>query len=985
MATSISSGTCPKRVPKGQAKKYSFCLLYDTAAAKEKLSGLSIATFNLNLGDQMSAASSEETSTGPDPSIPDISDLTVSEKMSCNFCNTEFTSKKEQKEHYRSDWHRYNLKQRIKGDNLVTVDEFELIAGNISSLSGSDSDLDSLSDIDTDGSQEPKSRKKQFRIPSHLWMSGYSSTDSDSECSTNRVEEAARKLSKVYFRNSAGELISLYRCILSHRKMYPRTNTELIPLVASLPDHMTWSVFMASGGHFAGAVFEKDKVLVHKTFHRYVVRAKRGTAQSTRDSQGNAPKSAGASLRRYNEAALIQDIQELLSSWSLQLKQCDLIFLYAPGFNRQIFFSGKNPPFQKDDTRIRMIPFQTKRPTFNEIKRVHGMLASIESYGHEADFQDFIPLSPPRTYSKEMDQLLVVLEDAMTPKQRKVWNRKIGRSPLAVDSSQQGSDNTGSQTSKTESDIKDTVAAVAIPDHVIKASNQTSSCSESELVFVKSKLSTADLKEFGGTKKPKRRKKLNRKRRPSKHQIEPDSNVCDEEKYHLKNSLYTACKMGDAESLKNLLAIFNRPFNPNLSADFSIPRSNSPKDNNKNYHDNMAVKHDSTSSEFQSTVQSYVDYDCDDIVDDTTTDDVSNDVKTTPIRKPLSKKCEGGKESVDTEVVTHSSSSKTSDNTESLQVSNDIIISKLDEFTIDNSEPQFPVPVDIRKENKENDTLEIHSDLNDGRESSVGECTNSQHQDGNQIEIHKDEIQNSESHREEIETSTDGPFGIIAGKEQFAISQSQTVLELPSPVVTESILNELIGDNEITLLHVAAKEGHKGIICMLLEAGADPTIRDKMGQTPYMVCPNKETRNEFRRFQGNYPEKYDYVKAQIPAPLTSEMESKRRQKDAERKRVQKKAKQEQLKVKKAEEAKARAEEMEKQRYMALSKREKRALAAEKRLISQVERDGGTKPVLSRCWQCGKDITGMLPFEYFDYKFCSPKCLQAHRKQQVTKS
>jgi hypothetical protein len=48
----------------------------------------------------------------------------------------------------------------------------------------------------------------------------------------------------------------------------------------------------------------REKMILHKTFHRYVVRAKRGTAQGTRDSQGNAPKSAGASIRRYNETAL---------------------------------------------------------------------------------------------------------------------------------------------------------------------------------------------------------------------------------------------------------------------------------------------------------------------------------------------------------------------------------------------------------------------------------------------------------------------------------------------------------------------------------------------------------------------------------------------------------------------------------------------------------------------------------------------------------
>ena len=52
--------------------------------------------------------------------------------------------------------------------------------------------------------------------------------------------------------------------------------------------------------------FVRDEVIAHKTFHRYTVRAKRGTAQGSRDKQGNAPHSAGASLRRYNESALTE-------------------------------------------------------------------------------------------------------------------------------------------------------------------------------------------------------------------------------------------------------------------------------------------------------------------------------------------------------------------------------------------------------------------------------------------------------------------------------------------------------------------------------------------------------------------------------------------------------------------------------------------------------------------------------------------------------
>ena len=51
-------------------------------------------------------------------------------------------------------------------------------------------------------------------------------------------------------------------------------------------------------------VIYRREVVTHKTFHRYTVRAKRGTAQGLQDAQGRASRSAGASLRRYNEAML---------------------------------------------------------------------------------------------------------------------------------------------------------------------------------------------------------------------------------------------------------------------------------------------------------------------------------------------------------------------------------------------------------------------------------------------------------------------------------------------------------------------------------------------------------------------------------------------------------------------------------------------------------------------------------------------------------
>ena len=63
----------------------------------------------------------------------------------------------------------------------------------------------------------------------------------------------------------------------------------------------------------------------------------------------------------------------------------------------------------------------------------------------------------------------------------------------------------------------------------------------------------------------------------------------------------------------------------------------------------------------------------------------------------------------------------------------------------------------------------------------------------------------------------------------------------------------------------------------------------------------------------------------------------------------------------------------------LSDREKRALAAERRLMSNAAGAGVATPVLARCFLCAADMTGQVPFQYQDYRFCSTTCLQKHRK------
>lgn len=43
--------------------------------------------------------------------------------------------------------------------------------------------------------------------------------------------------------------------------------------------------------------------------------------------------------------------------------------------------------------------------------------------------------------------------------------------------------------------------------------------------------------------------------------------------------------------------------------------------------------------------------------------------------------------------------------------------------------------------------------------------------------------------------------------------------------------------------------------------------RDNKGRTPYVVAPDKDTRNVFRKYMGDNPDRYDYKKAQVRGPL----------------------------------------------------------------------------------------------------------------------
>jgi len=192
----------------------------------------------------------------------------------------------------------------------------------------------------------------------------------------------------------------------------------------------------------------------------------------------------------------------------------------------------------------------------------------------------------------------------------------------------------------------------------------------------------------------------------------------------------------------------------------------------------------------------------------------------------------------------------------------------------------------------------------------------------------------------------------------------------------EDLLNHQFGESKTTCLHLAAKHGHKNIVRTLLLNGADPSVRDKLKKVPFMFATDKETRNVFRKFMGEFPDKYDYKTAQVPPPLSKEAEEEKASKVNEKKKAQRSAKREKEKVQKTEEQKVKNEKEEKDRFLNLSDREKRALAAERRFLNTGS--GSTAIQKQLCFTCAADITGKTPFEYGDSKFCSVGCVKKHR-------
>ncbi|KAK4192765.1 hypothetical protein QBC35DRAFT_549704 [Podospora australis] len=346
----------------------------------------------------------------PSPAAPD----NILGSQACSLCSLLFATVQEQREHLRTDFHHYNLKQKLHGLNTVSEAEFEKLLEELEeSLSGSDSE-------DTEDEEEETSRKDTTLtalLRKQATLADRSKADEAEEGTDSISKRRTGKAPLLWFTSPKlpdKTFFGIYSALFTPQELEKEDaiveaikRRQLAPISMPKPPKDAQSVpstyngqhiflCMIGGGHFAAMVVslapKKSKhastgplnreavVLAHKTFHRYTTRRKQGGSQSANDNAKGTAHSAGSSLRRYNEQALVEDVRNLLKEWKGLIDTSDLLFIRATGVTnrRTLFGPYEGQVMRANDPRVRGFPFNTRRATQNELMRAFIELTRLK-------------------------------------------------------------------------------------------------------------------------------------------------------------------------------------------------------------------------------------------------------------------------------------------------------------------------------------------------------------------------------------------------------------------------------------------------------------------------------------------------------------------------------------------------------------------------------------------------------------------------------
>jgi hypothetical protein len=132
-------------------------------------------------------------------------------------------------------------------------------------------------------------------------------------------------------------------------------------------------ILLLRSGRFAGGVFQGDVCLTHRTLQRYTVRKGQGKAQSAQDGNRKA-QSMGSQLRRAGEISLKEDVTKTLLDWKQHVEKASLVLISCPKTMKKGLFEGLEEVLRRDDSRIRRVPIDTGRPTFEGVSLTHSVM-----------------------------------------------------------------------------------------------------------------------------------------------------------------------------------------------------------------------------------------------------------------------------------------------------------------------------------------------------------------------------------------------------------------------------------------------------------------------------------------------------------------------------------------------------------------------------------------------------------------------------------
>ena len=190
--------------------------------------------------------------------------------FACSLCSLEFSSLEEQKEHYRSEEHLEQVKERC----LCTKDEED-----------SESDEDENVEILEDG----------YLLSLQL--------------SSSQITLYKR----------------LLECGIANREV------QLEQLASHLSGH--FCIILYRSGYFVFGIFQRGQLVHYFQDKRYTTRRKQGGAQSKKDNASGKAISMGARLRRHNEQLLREFVRKTLREQQEAIAECSLVFVGASKLN----------------------------------------------------------------------------------------------------------------------------------------------------------------------------------------------------------------------------------------------------------------------------------------------------------------------------------------------------------------------------------------------------------------------------------------------------------------------------------------------------------------------------------------------------------------------------------------------------------------------------------------------------------------------------